>query len=297
MKRRALLHSVAVIGASSLIAPDQTDASADESVPTDETDWAGSTAITDTNVHLFHWPCRRLPLDETARLVAKLQSLGVESAWAGSFEGLLHRDIKGVNQRLFDACSQHALLEPMGTINPRADGWQRDLKRCRNDFKMRGIRVYPNYHQFQLADDCFVSLLRAAAKMRLLVQIAVALEDVRTQHPLLQVPDVDLTALPEVASSIPDAQIQLLNHRLSSSQLKRFQSVKNIRFDTARVDQTDGVATLTKAVGSDRVLFGSHSPFLIPEAALIRVAEANLSEPDLVAVLSKNASRFAEARV
>ena len=30
--------------------------------------------IIDTNVHLFRWPFRRLPLDNTSRLVGKLRS-------------------------------------------------------------------------------------------------------------------------------------------------------------------------------------------------------------------------------
>src|SRR4051794_25271388 len=67
----------------------------------------GSPAATgrvDVNVSLFQWPCRRLPLDRTEALVAKLRQHGFGAAWAGSFEGILHRDLGGVNQRLADEC-------------------------------------------------------------------------------------------------------------------------------------------------------------------------------------------------
>ena len=37
---------------------------------------AGSGALIDTNVSLSRWPCRRLPLDETPGLVARLRSQG-----------------------------------------------------------------------------------------------------------------------------------------------------------------------------------------------------------------------------
>ena len=43
----------------------------------------------DTNVYLSRWPFRRLPLDETPALVAKLHEQGVEQAWAGSFDAVL----------------------------------------------------------------------------------------------------------------------------------------------------------------------------------------------------------------
>ena len=61
---------------------------------------AGRGELVDTNVSLGRWPCRRLPLDETPALVARLRSHGVKQAWAASFDGLLHRDLASVNAQL-----------------------------------------------------------------------------------------------------------------------------------------------------------------------------------------------------
>ena len=108
--------------------------------------------ITDTNVSLFRWPFRRLPLDETDALVRKLRSLGISEAWAGSFEGILHRDIASVNQRLADACRVHRELIPIGSIDLELPGWEDDLNRCIDAQKMPGIRLHPNYHGYTLDD-------------------------------------------------------------------------------------------------------------------------------------------------
>jgi predicted TIM-barrel fold metal-dependent hydrolase len=249
--------------------------------------------IVDTNVSLFHWPFRRLPLDEADRLVKKLRSLGIAQAWAGSFEGLLHRDVAEVNRRLADVCRKHPELIPIGSVNPELPGWDKDLWLCISEHSMPGIRLHPNYHGYSLDDPRFARLLKAATKAGRFVQIASAMEDVRTQHPTVRVEDVDLTPLPKIVAGIPNARVQILNHRLRSPLLDELAKTPGVYFDTARVDSTDGVPKLARSVPGGRVLFGTHAPFLIPEAALIRVHEsATLDAAGLQAVLGGNADQL-----
>ena len=49
--------------------------------------------IIDVNVSLSRWPFRRLIGDEPADLVARLRKRNVVQAWAGTFDGLLHKDL------------------------------------------------------------------------------------------------------------------------------------------------------------------------------------------------------------
>ena len=250
--------------------------------------------IIDTNISLFRWPFCRLPLDETDALVNKLRWLGISQAWAGSFEGILHRDMAGVNQRLADACRVHAELIPIGSINLELPGWEGDLRRCIDEHKMPGIRLHPNYHGYTLDDPRFRRLLELATAAGRFIQIAVTMEDSRTQSSLVQVADVNLVPLIKLVKEIPAARVQILNHNLRSPLLQQLGESPGVFFDTARVDGTDGVPKLVQSVPPGRVLYGSHSPFLIPEAALIRVHESDvLDEVSLKALLSENAERMA----
>ncbi|APZ94855.1 amidohydrolase family protein [Fuerstiella marisgermanici] len=247
--------------------------------------------VIDTNVSLFAWPFRRLPLDSTTKLMQKLRSLNVSQVWAGSFEGLLHRDIAAVNQRLAAECRPHADMVPVGSINLALPGWPDDLQRCAGEHQMKVIRLHPNYHGYTLLDTEFTELLQLAQDASLIVQIVVAMEDGRTQHPQLQVPDTDVQPLLTLKKKYPNVRIQLLNHRLRSPLLTQLAGLPNIYFDTARVDGTDAVPQLVKAVPKGRVLYGSHAPLLIPEAAMIRVHESGrLVDEQLRAVYTDNAS-------
>jgi predicted TIM-barrel fold metal-dependent hydrolase len=249
--------------------------------------------LVDSNVSLFQWPFRRLPLDETGKLVAKLRALGFTRAWAGSFEALLHRDIAGVNQRLSNECARYSELIPIGSINLELPGWEDDFRRCVEVHNMPGIRLHPNYHGYSLERPDFHQLLDQAASAGLFVQIAVAMEDARTQHPQLQVPDVNLSPLLKILPQIPKARVQILNARSVTPQLEKLGGIAKLYFDTARMDGTDAVPRLMERLPSGRVLYGSHAPFLIPEAALIRTHESGqLDARGLQALLSENASHF-----
>ena len=249
--------------------------------------------IVDTNVSLFEWPFRSLPLDQTSALVLKLRSLGIAQAWASSFEGLLHRDVASVNRRLAEACAGQAELTAIGTINPTLPGWEDDLSRCVQDHQMPGVRLFPNYHDYTLDDRRFISLLTRASDARLFVQIAVAMEDTRTQHKRVRARDVDLAPLGNVMARVEGARVQLLNAKPRVAEVPMLAKIPRLFFDTSRIDATDGVPGLVGRLPFGRVLFGSHAPLLVPEAALIRVHESGKLDNDgLSDVLARNAQRF-----
>lgn len=283
MNRRDIL-TLAATGVSSTLLPSMAPAAGVD---------AESITVIDTNVSLFRWPFRRLPLDETAALVAKLRSLGVSRAWAGSFEAIWHRDIASANERLADDCAKHTLLEPIGSINPTLPGWVTDLDRCAEAHNMRAVRIHPNYHGYKLDDDLFAELLMRATDRGMFVQIAAAIEDTRTQPTIMQVPDVDLAPLARVMGKVSGARVQVLNYRPNPKVVRLLRETAGVCFDTARVDGTDGVPKLVNSLPPGRVLFGSHAPFLIPEAALIRTHESGqLEQPALRRLLAEDARTF-----
>lgn len=255
----------------------------------------------DVNVYLDQWPFRRLPDDEPRRLVAKLIDNGVKEAWAGSFDGLLQRDVGGVNrrvaelaQRLSAESSGRLRIRPVATINPTLPGWQSDLRRCHDEQEMQIIRLHPNYHNYTLDDPRFDELLEGAARMGLLIQIAVAMEDVRTQSPLLQVPNVDVTPLMERLRQRPTARVILLN-ALRSVRLTtagELAAAGRVWFDIGMLEGVNGVSNLLETVPVGRVLFGSYAPFFYHESAVLKLQESPLGQRIRAAIGRENARQL-----
>ena len=252
--------------------------------------------LVDVNVYFGQWPFRRVADDETPALIEKLRSQGVVQAWTGSFEALLHRDIAGVNERLAAVCRDagDGLLVPFGAVNPRLPDWQEDLRRAHEEHRMPGIRLHPNYHGYKLDDPLVAELFAIAAERELIVQLAVTMEDERTQHPLVQVPHVDLTPLVELAKKFPQLRVVLLNafRSLRGELVDRLAATGQVYFEIAELEGVGGLAKLVQQVTAERVLFGSYYPFFYFESALLKLRESELGRIQLKAICEGNARRW-----
>lgn len=250
----------------------------------------------DANVTLGRWPFRRLPLDDTGALVAKLREQGVTDAWAGTFDGIFHKDVTGANARLAEECRRHGrgLLEPFGSVNPMLPDWEEDLRRCAKEHRMPGIRLHPSYHGYQLDEPAFARLLALASERRMIVQIVADLEDERTQHSLGRAPHADFKPLPKLLESRPDACVMLLNWFRSVPMAVAKQMARaGACLDIATVENVGGVASLAREISTERVVFGSHAPLFYFESAVLKLRESALSAAAESAIRGGNARRLA----
>jgi predicted TIM-barrel fold metal-dependent hydrolase len=262
-------------------------------VPAAET---GPAAVIDVNVNLGRWPLRRLRFDDTAGLAAMLRRQGVARAWAGSFECLLHKDIAGANARLAAECRREGdgLLIPFGSVNPTLPEWEEDFRRCVEEHRMPGLRLYPNYHGYTLHDPVFGRLLTLAAGKGLIVELALIMEDERMMHPHLRVPPTDPAPLAAAVKQTPGLRLVLVNglRMLREKSLVDIVGAGDISIEISMLDAVNGVGNLFASLPPGRVLFGSYAPLFYFESAALKLQESPLTEAQLRAVRYESAKRL-----
>lgn len=252
--------------------------------------------ITDVNITIGQWPTRRVPCDDIETLVAKLREHGVTEAWVGSFDGLFHDDLAGVNDRLANACRDPSAVRflPFGAINPATENWKRDFERCTGQLGMKGVRLHPNYHGYKLDHPSFAELVKLAANAQIVVQLVVLMEDERMMHPLMRVPPVDLSPLPTIIEQTPGVRLVLLNalRGRRDETLVRLLNLPGVYCDIAMLEGVGALENVVTDVLPEKLLFGSHTPCLYFESALLKLQESAIPQPHRRAIREISAHRL-----
>lgn len=262
-------------------------------------------SIIDTNINIMNWPFRKFKYGETSSLVRKLKKHHISQAWAGSFEGLFHKNIDAVNERLAHECDKNGrgFLLPFGTVNIAWPDWREDLRRCDELYGMRGIKIFPIYQTFDFTHPEFIELLEEVAKRKMILQIVGDVDDARNIHPIVKVRGVKFEPLVDAVKKVPTAKVELVywNNRVRGKVLDRFVSETNVYFDISRIETNGGLGLLiegkpwngsSKPVPAQRILFGSHAPFFPVETNLLKLFESPLEKQDFISIANKNAGSF-----
>jgi len=253
--------------------------------------------LIDVHVHLDQWPFRRLPHDTTAALLSKLRKQNVTAAWVCSYDALLHRDLKAVNERLLESCGKSGqdILKPVGAVNLTLSGWELDAEYCWKS-GMHGVRIYPGYHLSDLDDGRFSALCEFCQEKNLILQIVAGLEDSRTEHPQFASRLMELKPALELIPKYPRLRILFSNpgREISQGVAARLSKAGHVYFDLGMIEQTGGVAAYAHAVSQERLVFGSHFPFFYFEASLLKLRENEeaLGQQGLDRVAFQNAEQL-----
>jgi hypothetical protein len=124
------------------------------------------------------------------------------------------------------------------------------------------------------------------------------MEDERMMHPLLRVPNVDVSPLAEILHDIPRARVLLLNalRGVPFQALREIVEAGNVYVDIGMLEGVGGIERLIADVPVERVLFGSHAPLFYFESALLKLKESEVGEARSTMICRGNALRLLSSR-
>ncbi|WP_255171496.1 amidohydrolase family protein [Natrononativus amylolyticus] len=271
--------------------------------------------IVDANAYLGEFPWR--PIDaEPDELLAKMDEKGVDRAVVSSLDAVFYRDVHRGNEELAAAIEDHEdRFIPFATIDPTFPGWRKDLRESVEELGMKGVRLFPAYHDYDIDDDAVVELLEACADYDVPAMFVATLEDKRQRHPRFKLRDHDdirnkhwgaghVEALIDALTRAPETDVIIANGWGSAPEIIREVATSypsGVRLNNfVREGQTLFVlddlfmffryqgADLVDELGVDRLVTGPKLPMLYFDSHYIYTENLPVSEDDKDRVRSEN---------
>ncbi|MEK7405259.1 MAG: amidohydrolase family protein [Acidobacteriota bacterium] len=252
----------------------------------------------DVNAYLGHFAFRQLRHNTAAGLLRLMDSRRIERAVVSSASAITYRNAQSGNEEVAaEVKAQSDRLLAFAVISPFYAGWQDDLKACHEEFGMKGLRLYPRWHNYRLSDPACLELVNAAAERKMVVSIPIRVEDRRQRSWLVDVPDVELEEIAGLVKACPRAQFILVNGTgFVGSALGRKQSglPANYFIEISRLAAVlaNEIGQLVTNLGAERVVFGTGMPFNYPDPAVLKLEVLEASEDVKDAIRRRNAAKL-----
>src|SRR5688572_19530819 len=107
--------------------------------------------IIDVNACVGHYPFRQLRFNTAEKLIGLMDRNGIDRAVVSSLHAVFYRDAHRGNEELIEQIAPYgSRLIPIGTVNPKYVGWERDLAELVEQRKMKAITLVPEHHGYSL---------------------------------------------------------------------------------------------------------------------------------------------------
>lgn len=247
----------------------------------------------DINAYVGHWPFIQLQYNTCEALGQRMDKFGVDVSLISNLNGVFYKNTQSANKELYNeikaAKRYKDRLIPFAVINPIYAGWRQDMETCITQLGMKGIRLYPQYHDYEINDPLLVELVKRARDMNVPVAFNYRMVDSR-QRSWMDIDYVVGTPKPEwalkdimpIIRAVPDAKYMILNVAnslaLDKTDTEIFQKAQ-VLMDTSGRTLTD-LGSLLKTQGRERFAFGTHSPILDYLTGMLRIEALRDNEAD-----------------
>ena len=259
--------------------------------------------VLDINAYVGHWPFKQLQYNSCSKLLDRMDSFGVDISVISNLNGILYKNTQSANEELYNELRSESRFKdrfiPFAVINPIYAGWREDLKVCLSGMGMKGIRLYPQYHDYEMTDPSLTELVKLARDHGVPVAFDIRMVDSR-QRSWLDIPLFDYNAAVKkdiifkewslkniipVLREVPDAKYIVVNLAnslsLNDDELGLIRKA-DILFDTSgrEIRGDDSLSELLKRFGNEKFAFGTHAPLLDYVTGRLRVESMTRDEAD-----------------
>jgi predicted TIM-barrel fold metal-dependent hydrolase len=242
--------------------------------------------LIDINANVGHWPFQQTNCNTCEALLERMDEFGIDVSVVSNMNGIFYKDTQASNEELHKELNSDQRFQnrfiPFAIINPIYAGWKRDLDICISEMGIKGIRIYPKYHDYELTDPSCIELVNYARDRDLVVALTLRMADSRSRSWMDIDKEWNLADIIPIINKVPDAKYLILNIangiHVNDEDTALFKN-SNVVFDTSGRNIYN-LSELINKFGKDMFAFGTHTPILDYLTGLLRVESLRDSEAD-----------------
>lgn len=242
--------------------------------------------LIDSNAYIGHWPFRQYTYNTPEALLERMKEFGTDRSVISNLNGVFYKNTQHANEELMDAINSKGAYRdrfiPFGVINPVYGGWRDDFKVCTTTMRMKGIRIYPKYHRYDVLDPGCVELVKMCRDAGIPVVLSLRMVDWRPSSWLDLKDEWSLKDVVPIVRAVPDARFLIVNvansTALNDEDLSLFRKA-DLLMDTSGRSMVDWI-DLFQRFGPEKFCFGTHSPLLDYFTGLLRIESLRANEAD-----------------
>jgi len=242
--------------------------------------------LIDINASVGHWPFQHYNYNTCKTLLERMNMYGVNVSVISNLNGVFYKNTQSANEELYSEIASDKLFRdrfiPFAIINPIYAGWEDDLDICASKFGMKGIRLYPLYHDYDLTDSSCIELVKTARDRNLVVALTLRMVDSRPRSWMDIETEWSLKDIMPIVKAVPDAKYMILNvansTELADDETALLQSADVLLDTSGRA--ISNLGALLKKFGNDKFALGTHSPILDYVTGRLRIESLRESEAD-----------------
>jgi predicted TIM-barrel fold metal-dependent hydrolase len=246
--------------------------------------------ISDINAYYGNWPTR--PVDGAFDDVVKsLKEWGVERIFISPLHSAWCKNQQFYNDELISFTESWANVFPVPVLDPTLGSWREEFERMSEIPSVKIFKLFPCYAPYDASEALELFKLSADRGIPLILQAR--LEDIRCQHPLALVEDVDISGFLDIKKDLPDLKFVLggCPSGIIHKYIEDIKSLDNIFVDTSQINGMDAVKLFCERGLEKNLLFGSHAPLFDTYSAFARIVP-DLDEGQIQNIMNKNFGRL-----
>ena len=242
--------------------------------------------LIDCNAYTGHWPFRQLQDNTCKTRLEQMKRSAVDISVVSNLNGIFYKNTQAANQELHDEIRSSRKFGdrfvPMAVINPIYSGWKDDMEISLGKLGMKGVRIYPKYHGYELDHPNCIELVKMTRDKGLPVALSLRMVDSRPSSWLDIKKEWALKDVLPIIRAVPDAKFVILNVAnstvLSSEEAALLKNAQAIMDTSGR--NILNLGEMINTYGKEKFAYGSHNPILDHRTGLLRIASLRENEAD-----------------